>query len=77
MILPPLVFPGQGHDTWKTLKGSGLTRKYQTGLESLSRGKLTSLFGFFVSDKEKSFIRVTPSVNLTQLFSFVTDAQSV
>ncbi len=72
MILSPLVFPGQGHDTWKTLKGSGLTRKYQTGLESLSRDKRTSLFGFFVSDNEKSF----PGVNLTQLFSFVTDAQS-
>jgi len=38
--------------------------------------KRSSLFGLIVSDKEKSFIKMTPGVSLTELVFFVTDNKS-
>ena len=41
-------------------------------MDRVSKGKYSSLLGLFVSD-EKSFIKLTPGVNVIKLFSFVTD----
>ncbi len=45
-------------------------------LETLERDKWPSLFGIFLSDKEKNFIELTPDVNVIKLFFFVTDNKS-
>ncbi len=56
-----------------TLLGSSHTHKCETRLKSLP-GK--SAFGLLIrkaSDKEKSFIKLTPGANVITLFSFVAD----
>jgi len=53
--------PGQwakpgAYPSWEWLNDPGLTQKYWTRLIRLARKKRSSLFCFFVSDDENSFI---------------------
>jgi hypothetical protein len=53
-----------------------LTHKYYTSLKNLVMEKHSSLFGLFVSDKEKSFIASTSGANVIKLFFFEADDEA-
>ncbi len=40
--------------------------------KGIARYKHSSLFGLVISNEEKSFVTLTPGVNVTSLFFFVT-----
>ncbi len=51
-------------------ESSKLTHKYSTMLERVAKDKHSSLFGLFISDKEKMLKTLTTVVKVINLFSY-------
>jgi hypothetical protein len=50
------------------LSWPGFMHKYETRLERVAKDKFSNLFNLDISDEEKSFISLTPGVNLLKHF---------
>jgi hypothetical protein len=55
---------------YSTQEGSRVNWKYWTRLERFVKDECSSLSGLVISDEEKSFITLTPAVNLLDIFHF-------